>query len=162
MSGGRREVDVSDSEDRAARFVGQAAYFPAMGQDDLLDHRQAEAGPFQMGGKIGFEDLGAVLGRNARAVVANLENEPARILFGGGHLDVAAPFDGLDGIDQEIEERLSKQWFIGLDGRQGIGDAEANALLLEVISQCPDHFADDPRPIRGRVDDHDVRAGGSN
>src|SRR5205809_7950784 len=55
MSGGRREVDVSDSVDRAARLDGQAAYFPALSQGDPLDERQAEAGRVELGGNCGVE-----------------------------------------------------------------------------------------------------------
>src|SRR6266567_1575751 len=89
FSGSGRELQVRDPESRAARLVWQTFDFPSMRQNDLLNHGKAQASPFLVGGEIRFENLRAMLGRHAGAIIANLEDDPVRILFPGGDLDVA-------------------------------------------------------------------------
>ena len=78
MSG---EFQMGDSEDRAFRFVGQALDFPAVGEDDLLDDGQPQAGALFLSGKIRFEDFRAVFGRNTWAVIADFEHCLRSIAF---------------------------------------------------------------------------------
>src|SRR6266536_3615435 len=99
----RGRVQVGDSENRASRVIGHTFYLPTVRQNDLLDHGQAQPRSFLVRGEIGFENFGAVLRRNAGAVVADLEDDPVRILFPGRDLDVSTPLDGLNGVDREIK-----------------------------------------------------------
>src|SRR6266516_1083205 len=111
----RGQPQMDEAEQGAIRFVGQAFDLPAVRQHDLLHHRQTQAGPFLVRREIGFKDFRAVLRRDARAVVANFEERLLGVSFARDDSDVTARFDRLDGIVQQIEQRLAQQLFIGFD-----------------------------------------------
>src|SRR5262245_19098013 len=69
----RRDFQVAEPEQGSLWFIGEADNFPAVGQDDLLHDGQAKSGPASLRGEIGFEDFGAILGGNARTVVAHFQ-----------------------------------------------------------------------------------------
>ena len=50
---------MSDAEDGAFGGVGERFDFPAVSQNDLLDHCQAQTGAGLLGGEVGFEDFGS-------------------------------------------------------------------------------------------------------
>src|SRR5258706_913206 len=61
----RREFQVSDAEDGAFGGVGEGFDFPAVGQHNLLDDCQAQSCAGLLGGEVGFENLGALIWRDA-------------------------------------------------------------------------------------------------
>src|SRR2546422_45139 len=69
-----RELQMRDAEYRAARVVPQAFDFPPVRQDDLLNDRQSQTGPFLMRSEIRLENFQAVLGQNTGAIVANFQD----------------------------------------------------------------------------------------
>ena len=111
-----------------------------------------------MGCEIGFEDLGAVFGGDARAVVANFEERFLGVPFAGDDTDFTARFDRLDGIVQQIEQRLAEQLFIRLDHQLFVHDLQSNVFLVDIVIQCAHDFADDG-PQRQRGAPHFARAG---
>src|ERR1051325_5358278 len=123
------ELQMGEAEDRAPGLVGEAFDLPAVGQDDLLNHGQAEAGAFVVCGEIRLEDVRAMMRRNAGAVVAHFEDGLVGALPGGGDADFAVLIDGLDGVEQQVEERLPEQLFVGFNGELLIRDLEADALF---------------------------------
>src|SRR5438876_3058543 len=149
----RGQTQVGKAEQGAFWLVGQAFDLPAVRQDDLLHHRQTEAGPFLVRREIGFEDLGAVFRRDARAVIANFKERLLVVPFAGDDPDFTARFDGLDGIVQEIEQRLAEQLFIRLNHQLFVHDLQSNVFLLDIVIQRPHDFADDrPQRQRGTAD----------
>src|SRR6266498_4669257 len=91
MSGAfRRQPQVSDPEESTFGLVGQALDLPTVRQDDLLHDRETETGAFLVCCEIGFEDLGAVLRRDARTIVAHFEERLGGVPFAGNDLDFAA------------------------------------------------------------------------
>ena len=97
---------MRDPENRAGRLVGLARDFPAVREHNLLDDRQAEARSFRVCRKIGFENFGAIFRRDAGAVVGDLNECTVVVLFAGANLDLAILGHGLDGVEDEIEQRL--------------------------------------------------------
>src|SRR6266536_4062601 len=132
---------VTDAKDRPFGFVRQAFNFPAVGQHDLLHHGQTEAGPLFLGGEIRFEDVGAMFRGNARAVVADFDEGFGGAGFAGEDLDFALRLDHLGGVEQQVEQRLAEQLFVGFDGQSVLGHVEADVLFLDVILQGSHHFA---------------------
>src|SRR6266849_4729474 len=106
---------MGDAEERALRRIREALDLPTVGQDDLLHYGQAEAGPFGVSGEIGLEDFGALMVGNAGTIVAHFQESFGSVLLAGSNLNFSLLISGLDGVDQEIEERLPEQLFIGLD-----------------------------------------------
>ena len=90
------ELDMGNAKERAGRFVGQALDFPAVREDDLLHDRQAQAGPFLIGGEVGLENLRAILRRHARAVVGNFD-ERLFVVAPAGADDGLSPWPGRPG-----------------------------------------------------------------
>ena len=133
---------MGDAEDGAPRFVGEAFDLPAVREHDLLDDRQAQTGALLLGREVGLEDLGAAVRGNARAVVADLEHGFGGIALFGDDLDFAAAIHGLDGVEQQIEERLPEQLLVGLDAELLALDLQADLLLLQVVVQGADDFVD--------------------
>src|SRR2546430_8422994 len=138
-----REPEVGDSENRAPRLVRPAFDLPSVRQDDLLNHRQPQSGSLLVRGEIGFENLQPLFLRHARTIIANLKDDPLGILFPRCNLDIAAPFHRLNGVDQEIEQRLPEQWFIRFDHRQRFRHLQPNALFLQIVAQGSNHLAND-------------------
>ena len=106
---------MGNAEERAGRLVGQAFDFPAVGQDDLLHDRQPQAGAFGVGGEVGLENLGAVFGGHAGTVVGDFDEGLLIVAPAGADADDALGRDGLDGVEDEVEERLAQQLFVRLD-----------------------------------------------
>src|SRR5208282_6018242 len=139
----RKYFKMGQSENRSFRLIGQAADFPTVGENNLLDHRESQACALFLGGKIGFENLGASLGGHARAVVAHLDQR-----FGGAgplghHLDFAIPVYGLDSVKQEVEKGLTEELFVGLDTEHLAADFEPDSLFLKIVIQGANHLVDD-------------------
>jgi hypothetical protein len=80
-----------------------------VGADDLLDDGEAEAGAFLVGGEVGFEDFGGLSGWDAGAVVADFEAGLVGSGFVEGDFDLATAFDGLHGVEKEVEEGLAEE-----------------------------------------------------
>src|SRR5665213_4250937 len=139
-SGG--DFQMRDAEDRAFGFVGQALDFPAVREDDLRDDGEAEAGAFLVCGEIGLENLRAVFGRDALAVVANFQDRFRGA--GAAHLNfyLSARADGLNGVDEQIEQHLPQKLFVGLDGERIAAGLHAELLFLDVKVQRADDFAE--------------------
>src|SRR5437867_6150740 len=143
MSGAfRRQPQVGDAEQGAFGLVGQAFDLPAVRQHDLLHDSETEAGAFLVGCEIGLEDFSAVLRRDARAIVANFKERLLGVPFARDDPDLAARFDCLDGIDQQIEQGLAEQLFIRLNHQLFVHDLQLNVLLVDIVIQCTHDFAD--------------------
>src|ERR1035437_8980688 len=135
------DFQVRDAEDRAFGFVGQARDFPAMREDDLRDDGEAEAGAFLVRGEIGFENFLPVFGRHAVAVVADFQQ-----CFGGtgaahSNFYLSAFAHGLDGVEEQIEQHLAQELFVGFDGERVAAGFHAKFLFLDVKVQGADDFA---------------------
>src|ERR1035441_2392869 len=83
----RGEFEVADAEDGAAGLVGGGFGLPTMGEDDLLDNRQAQTGALRLRRKVRFEYFSAAIGGNARAVVPHLDHRFGGIALLGDDLD---------------------------------------------------------------------------
>ena len=77
---------MADAEDGALRLVGEALDFPAMGQDDLLDHGEAQSGTLLVRGEIRLENFLAAFGRHTGAVIADFQRGLGRRLYPPGNL----------------------------------------------------------------------------
>jgi len=93
-------LEVGDTEDGATGLVGEALDFPTVRENDLLNDGEAEAGALALllHGEVGFENLGAAFGGDARTVVAHFEDDFRGVEFLGRDLDRAAGVDRLNGV----------------------------------------------------------------
>src|SRR5713101_1929065 len=148
-----RDLQMSDPEDRALRFVRQALDLPPVRQHDLLDDRQTQPRPLLVRGDVGLEDFVALADGNAGAVVENVERRLGAVALARGDLDFTVPIDRLDGVEEQIKEGLTEQLFIGLDAQFIAQHLEANAFLLDVAAQRPHHFPTDRTERHRRAPD---------
>ena len=122
---------MGDAKDGAVGFVGKAFDFPAVGEDDLLYYRQSQARAIFLSREIGFKNLGAALGRNARAVVAQLENSFGGAALLGDDLDFAALVNGLDGIEQQVEKGLAEELLVSvITGKRAYEELEREGIIF--------------------------------
>ncbi len=90
---------------------------------DAVADREAEARPYadRLRREERVEDAGQVLGRDARARVAHLDEDAARVVRVRDDADDVvlgvALGDGLRGVDDEVEEDLPEARLVGVDGR---------------------------------------------
>src|SRR5256885_3856593 len=93
-----RELQMRDAEYRAARVVPQALDFPPVRQNDLLNDRQSQTGPFLMRREIRLENFQAVLGQKARAIVPNFQNRFPGVNPAPRELKFTTPLHRLPGL----------------------------------------------------------------
>src|SRR5205085_10099430 len=95
---------------------------PAVFFGDAFGHGQAQAGAGALGGVVGVEDFGELVGGDAGAGVDHVDDGFA-VVAGGGEdqLAVAVGFGHrLDGVEHEVENRLLHE--LGVDvGDHGLG-----------------------------------------
>src|ERR1051326_67545 len=108
------KLEVADAEDGALGLVAETLDIPAVGENDLLDHREAQAGAGFLSGEIGFEYFGAALGRHSRAIVSNFQGCLGSAVSLGKNLNLAGTVDGLNRIEKQIEKDLAEELFVGL------------------------------------------------
>src|SRR5438034_4105117 len=84
----RRQLEVADAEERASGVVGHALDLPTVRQHDLLDDGQPQAGALFVGREVGFEDLGALMFRNARAIIDYFQARFRCLALAGQALDL--------------------------------------------------------------------------
>ena len=149
-----------DAEDGALGSVGEAFDFPAVGEDNLLHDGEAEAGSGWLSGEVGFENLDALRRGNAGAIVANLEEGFGGAETVGDDLDLAVWLDGLDGVEQEVEEGLAEQLFVGFDGELGFGGVQNRPVCLRCRSPGRERLPRRRNRATGRCGG--LRADGSN
>src|ERR1035438_4220549 len=137
------QLKVSDAEDGALGFVGEAFDLPAVGENNLLNNCQPQTGALFLSRKIRLEDLAAAVWGDAWAVVADLEHSFRGIALLGNHLNLAVAIYCLDGVQDEVKEGLPEQLFIGLDAQHIALDLERNLLLVQIVVQGADHLRDD-------------------
>src|ERR1039458_8624226 len=101
------EFQVGNAKHGALRVIAEAFDLPAVGEDNLLDHRQSQTGALLLRSEVGLEDLGPAVGGNARAIVPHFERGFGGIAPLGNNLDFAAAIDSLDGV-QRSEEHTSE------------------------------------------------------
>src|ERR1039458_7457332 len=138
-----RNFQVSDAEDGAYWLVGQAFDFPAVREDNLLDHRQTEAGAFLMGGEVGVKNFLAAFGRDTVAIVPDFNGRFGSASLPRQNLDPAVLTHRLDGIEHQVEQRLAEQLFVRLDGHWLTLGFDADFLFLDVVSQRMHDFVHD-------------------
>src|SRR5437899_3217589 len=121
--------------------------------DDLLRDRHAEPGAVLLGGEERVEDAVELLGRDARAVVAQADGgEPVAVLQ--EEVDAPAFRDGCERVDRVVEdvgEHLPELLGVGLNG--GAGDVVARDRHLgrvELRAQLRQRRVDDVREIDQR------------
>ena len=93
-----------DREGRAAAEGGADADVTAVGADDLVDDREAEAGAVGAGGEERLEDAGEIVGADAAALVLDLDRDE---VIGGGEGaqgDLGARARGGGGVVDEVGE----------------------------------------------------------
>src|SRR5438270_11187841 len=137
------QLEVSDSEDRALRLIGQALNLPPVSQDNLLHDSEPKAGPFFVGRDVRFENFQALAGRYSRSIVPNFQGTFGSASSAANDLDFTARIHGLSGIQQKVEQRLPKQLLIGLDGEVIAGNLELEVFLLDVVIQGAHNVAND-------------------
>ncbi len=149
---------MAESEEGTFGRVGEAFDLPAVGEDDLLHDGEAKAGPVRLGGEVGFEDLGALFRGDTGAVVAHFQERLGGAGTAGDDLDLAAGADGLNGIEQEIEQGLPEELLVGLDGDLGVFGVELNLFILDVDLQGTDDFGDHGADGEGGAPDLDRKS----
>ncbi len=117
--------------------------------DDLVDHREAEAGAAVLSGKEGVEDTVEVMGGDAIAFVLHLD-EDAIAGPKGAEQHLPPSRHGLDGVDGEVEDDLRELLFIAEQTRQAAGSvaAEGDAFPAGVAHQF-DHVVEDLGNVDG-------------
>src|SRR5688572_33182388 len=106
---------MRDSKHRASRLVCATHNLPPVGGNDLVHDREAEADAFRTHRDIWLEDIYPIFFGHAGSVVAYLQSCLARSGRQPADFYVTARGDGLHGVQQQIEERLTEKLFIGLD-----------------------------------------------
>jgi hypothetical protein len=134
---------VADAEDRALGLVGKAGDIPAVRENYLLDDCKAEAGARFLRRKIGFENFGAIIGWDARTIIADFEHGFGSAALLGKDLDVACAVDGLDRIQQQIEQGLAEELFVGLNAELLTLNLEVDLLFFQIVVQRADNLIDD-------------------
>src|SRR5256885_16808800 len=86
-----RELQMRDAEYRAARVVPQALDFPPVRQNDLLNDRQSQTGPFLMRREIRLENFQAGLGEKAGAIFPKFQNPLPGVNPAPGGLNLLTP-----------------------------------------------------------------------
>ena len=66
---------------RAPGLVGQAFDFPAVCQNDLLNHGQSQPGALLIGREVGFENFLPAFGRNSGTVVTHFKDASDALTF---------------------------------------------------------------------------------
>ena len=133
---------MRDAENGAARLVAETFDFPAVRENNLLHHGQAEAGAFLMRREIRLENFPLVFGRDAGAVVADFQRAFRRARALGDKLDLAAAVRRLDGVEQQIEEDLPQQLFVGLDRQRFAAVLDALFFFAQVKIHGAHNFVD--------------------
>ena len=116
----RRGVERQlDHERRAVPGLGLDADAAAVALDDPVREREAEPRPDadRLGGEEGIEDAGLHLGRDAGAVVVELEAD-AVVAAAGLDADLALAVDRVAGVHQQIQEDLIQLAGIAAHARQ--------------------------------------------
>ena len=112
-----------------------------MGGGDLADQCEADAAALALGGEEGNEDLLALIGRNARAVVGHRDRNPAVWLpiCREGDLSGRGVAQSLESIADEIDERLVEELGVHRE-LQGFGrdvGRHADVAIGEVAREEP-------------------------
>ena len=84
-----------------------------MSEHDLLHHCEAESSSLLMGGEVRLENLQALSRGYAGSVVSHVQKCFRSAGFAGNDMDFAAGVHRLNGIEQEVKERLPEQLLIG-------------------------------------------------
>ena len=121
--------------------------------DDVLGDREPEPGARTPGGEVGIEDATEIITCNARALVADLDRDPAWALAAwcaAGSASAAPRASGLAGdrvagVRQDVDERQPQPLGVGDDDRQravefqadrdgrGVGTGGAGGILAERV-----------------------------
>src|SRR5690606_31530869 len=128
-----------DGEGGAFADAGVHAELSAVAADDGEHGGEAEAGAVFLGGEEGGEDVFGDVGRDAGAVVGDLD---LHVVAGGQRGDVAVAEadvdgaqpdeagvglgDGLDGVDDEVLENLHDLAALNAQGADGLGGFEGD------------------------------------
>ena len=105
----------------------------AVGLDDPLADGEAEAESRLLRAEEGLEKPNVDLGREAVSGVGDLDREPSPVRSGpGGGVvggivgdadgDGATLGDGVEGVEQEVEEHLAEVGGVGLDDERAVGE----------------------------------------
>src|SRR5579871_2156163 len=103
--GGSAAKRQEDGKGAAVR--DRAAYFnaPAMFFHDAARQRQAQPRPVSFGGVEGAENMRQMLRGNSAASVADSDSGHAVVPL-HSYSDLSAVVDGLDGVEQQVEQHL--------------------------------------------------------
>ena len=123
---------TTDPKNRAVRFPREVVNLPVMSQDNLLDDGETQSGAPVVGSEIRFEDIATDRLRNTWTIVVDFQS--GRVTGAAMDFDADQParMKGLNGIDEEVEEYLSKELFIGVDDKGGTGEPPVDRLFLKV------------------------------
>ena len=106
-----------------------------MSQDNLLHDSQAEAGPFFVGRDVRFENFQALAGRYSRSIVPNFQGTFGSASSAANDLDFTARIHGLSGIQQKVEEELSRRLILRLNENKGLLKHEWYTIRTSAASE---------------------------
>src|SRR5262245_58985927 len=123
------------------------AHATVVRDDDLLHEREAKAGSRLLRREERSENLLAGLRGNPRAVVPDRDSDDIRCVVDRTFdLHVrrhAVPLTGLDGVAQQVHERLTQQHIVGFDAPELTADGDITAQLARLWLEVDAHPLDD-------------------
>lgn len=113
----------------------------AVFEGDAAGHSESEAGAAAFSGVIGVEDFVEFFGGYSGAGVDDVDDAVGGG-FGDGEDEFAAVGHSLDGVEDEVEDSLFEESFIGGEGDvfRGRFESELDFLLLGLREEEVDHF----------------------
>jgi len=111
-----------------------------------------------MRGEVRLENLQALSRGHARSVVAHIQKRFLSTGFFGDDMDFAASVHRLNGIEQEVEERLPKQLLVRFHRQILFSERKPDSFVFEIAFERTHDFADDSRR-RDRGAPHLMRLG---
>ena len=116
---------VQPHQDAGREFQGEAGALSQLGLDldgaavhfgVMFDNGQTQAGALGAGGEIGLENLVHFVGRDARAVVGDGNDDGILLAIAGGDFDFAAAVEGLAGVLEQIDQHAGQVLSLHEDG----------------------------------------------
>ena len=109
---------------------------------DLLHDSQAQPRSLLLGRDVWLKNLLATIRRNSRTVITNFQDRLCRRLPPRHNPNLPTRVDCLNGVQQQIEQRLTKQLFIRFDVEWLAFDLDLDLLFFDVIVQGMHDFVD--------------------
>jgi hypothetical protein len=136
---------MSDAKDGPLRLISEANNFPPMRRDDLFHNREPKSHALGSHCDVGIENVCTLRLRHTVTIVTNFQRHFVRSRdHHGSNFDQSTRLDRLNGIEQQIKQRLPEKLLIRLH-RQRPGERhEANLIILDVGQQRTGDISDEP------------------